>query len=237
MTRADSADSALLSSTNGSSSKGDKDSTPATSTADTASIAFDTTPKPTGHGEGSRSLRPSRSNVSSYNESVLSGSAKHGYRKKAIDTGSRAVSGETLVDGKNDSPMGFVQQSTRGLDQEWSIGALPGDNLKLSTQTEGVVKRRKSTRLSVFDFASNVMEQTRTVLGKRGRETPGMGMEKTPAIKQEMKSSAMTQDAGTPSFEGPVSKRLKLENDLKEQPISLLLKHNESPQGGQSSGG
>ncbi|KAL8738044.1 MAG: hypothetical protein Q9181_001112 [Wetmoreana brouardii] len=228
MMRSDSTDSALLSSTNGSSSKGDKDSTPATSTADTASITFDTTPKSTERGEGSRSLRASRSNISSYNENILSGSAKHGYRKKAAETSSRAVSGETLVEGKTDSPLDFVQQSTRGLDQDWSLGALPGDSLKTFTQHEGV-KRRKSTRLSVFEFASNVVEQTRTVLGKRGREAPDASTERTPAIKQETKNTLMPNGTDIPSFEGPVSKRLRLADHMEDKASSTSAKLQRKP--------
>ncbi|KAI4263170.1 MAG: hypothetical protein L6R42_001673 [Xanthoria sp. 1 TBL-2021] len=207
LTRSGSPDSAMLSSTNDSISKADKDSTPATSTADTSSIAFETTPKPSERGEGSRALRPSRSNISSYNENVLSGSAKHGYRKKGVDSASRAVSGETLVDGKTDSPTGFLHRTTQGLNQGWSLGSLPGDNLPVKVEDE--VKRRKSTRLSVFEFASSVVEQTKTVLGKRGRET-----NQTPAMKQDMGQSAVTLNAETPSFEGPVSKRLRLANEF-----------------------
>ncbi|KAL8968036.1 MAG: hypothetical protein Q9183_002652, partial [Haloplaca sp. 2 TL-2023] len=217
MTRSESIDSALLSSTNGASSKGDKDSTPATSMGDTSSIAFDTTPKPKERAEGPRSLRPSRSNVSSYNENVLSGSAKHGYRYRGAEGASRAVSGETLVEGKNNSPISFVQKSTRGLDQDWSIGALPGDNLDLSKQSEGL-PRRKSTRLSVFEFASNVMEQTRSVLGKRRREEAGTETE-NPPIKQEagIMSRPSIDEA---SFEAPASKRSRLAKGLEDKPIS-----------------
>ncbi|KAL8720211.1 MAG: hypothetical protein Q9225_002904 [Loekoesia sp. 1 TL-2023] len=213
MTRSDSMDSALLGSTIGSSSKGDKDSTPATSTADTASIAFDTTPKAKGRGDGSRSLRASRSNISTYNESVLSGSAKHGYRKKGVDTSSRAVSGETLVEGKGNSPIDFVEKSTQNLDTSWSLGFLPGDSICMSTRTEEGIKKRRSTRLSVLAFASSVMEQTRSVLGKRGREDQDMEPTKMPSVKQEPASGGIPNGAAAPSFEGPQSKRLRLESN------------------------
>ncbi|KAL8656641.1 MAG: hypothetical protein Q9226_002597 [Calogaya cf. arnoldii] len=201
----------MLSTTNDSVSKGEKDSTPATSTADTNNVAFETTPQPRERGDGSRSLRPSRSNISSYNENVLSGSAKHGYRKKGVDTASRAVSGETLVEGKIDSPTNFLHRSTQGLNQAWSLGSLPGDNLNIPPKAEDEVKRRKSTRLSVFEFASSVVEQTKTVLGKRGRETT-----QAATMKQEMGQSAVTLNVETPSFEGPVSKRLRLANKYED---------------------
>lgn len=214
MTRSHSMDSALPSSTVGSSSKGDKDSTPATSTGDSASIAFDTTPEVSQHGEGPRSFRARRSNISSYNENVLSGSAKHGYRKKNVDGGSRAVSGETLVEGKGSSTTHFVQQSTQGLDQDWNLGSLPGDNLIVSTQLEGGMRKRRSTRVSVLDFAASVVEQTKSVLGKRGRTDAGPRTENTLQVKQETGSSTTLQNADTPTFEGPVSKRLRLESSM-----------------------
>lgn len=212
MIRSDSMDSALLSSTIASSFKENKDLTPATSTANTPSIAFDTTPNIIERGEGVRSLRASRSNISTYNENVLSGSAKHGYRRKSASTRSRAVSGETLVEGKSNLPADFVQRSTQGLDQGWSLGSLPGDNLNLSTPTEEGSKKRRSTRLSVLEFASSVMEQTRSVLGKRGREDAAAGTEKMPSIKQEVGSDALAHSTVSPSFEGPASKRLRTES-------------------------
>ncbi|KAL8922196.1 MAG: hypothetical protein Q9172_003657 [Xanthocarpia lactea] len=208
LTPSESTDSALPSSSH------DKDSTPATSTADTSSIAIDTTPKPRGRVDGSRSLRASRSHISSYNENILSGSAKHGYRKKGVDTTSRAVSGETLVEGKSESPSNFLYRSTQGLDQSWSLGSLPGDNLHIPTETDDALKRRKSTRLSVFEFASSVVEQTKTVLGKRGREPMHVEKEQAPAFKRELRHSAVSLDPGTPSFEGPLNKRLRLANEL-----------------------
>lgn len=209
MARSDSMDSALLSSTNTSSFKGDKDSTPATSTADTPSIAFRTTPKIMERGQRVRSLRASRSNISTYNENVLSGSAKHGYRKNNVSTDSRAVSGETLVEGKSSSSADFVQQSTRGLDQDWSLGSLPGDDLNLSAVAHEGANKRRSTRLSVLEFASSIMEQTRSVLGKRGREDATIGTEKTPLIKQEAGNDGSSHGTVMPSFEGPARKRLR----------------------------
>ncbi|KAL8675237.1 MAG: hypothetical protein Q9168_000357 [Polycauliona sp. 1 TL-2023] len=208
LTRSDSTDSAMLSNTNDSVSKGDKNSTPATSTADTSSIAFDTTPKPRERGQGPRSLRPSRSNVSSYNENILSGSAKHGHRKKGVDTASRAVSGETLVESQTDSPTSFLDRSTQGLNQGWSLGPLPGDTLNMPVKAEDEGQNRKSARLSVRGITSSIIEHTKTVLGKRGRDTT-----ETPAMKHEMGQSAVTLNAETPSLEEPATKRSRLADE------------------------
>ncbi|KAL8655512.1 MAG: hypothetical protein Q9210_000818 [Variospora velana] len=214
MTRSESRDSTIPSSTYGSFSKGDKDSTPATSTSDTASIVFDTTPKASQREEEPRSLRARRPNISSYNESVLSGNAKHGYRRRGVS--SRAVSGETLVDGISDSISDFVQQSTQRLHQDWSLGALPGDNLNVTTPPGERGIRRRSTRLSALDFASSVMKQTKSMLGKRGREGPGSRPESILSINLDKGSTTMLQIAKIPRSEGPVTKRLRLENRVED---------------------
>ncbi|KAL9061628.1 MAG: hypothetical protein Q9206_000493 [Seirophora lacunosa] len=204
----------MPSSTNDNFSKGDRDSTSATSTGDTASIVYDETLKANQLEEGPRSLRARRSNISSYNESVLSGNAKHGYRKRC---GSRAVSGETLVEGNSGSMSDSVQQSTRGLHQDWSLGALPGHNLNGTTPSGERGIRRRSTRLSVLEFASSVMEQTKSVLGKRAREVAGSRTESILSINQEKGSTTTLQIVQTPRFEGPVSKRLRLENGVEDR--------------------
>ncbi|KAL9608695.1 MAG: hypothetical protein Q9167_006497 [Letrouitia subvulpina] len=121
-----------------------------------------------------RSLRQSRSAVTSYNENILSGSAKKSRKKNVESFSNRTVSGETLVNEKSDSPTEFVRQKTQGIDQDWTLGPLPGDDLKLGVHAEPG-KRRKSTRLAVFEMASNLVEQTKTVLGKRSRDTVEAG--------------------------------------------------------------
>lgn len=226
MTRSDSMDSAIPSSTVGSSSKGDKDSTPATSMGDAASIAFDATPKPSQRGQGPRSLRARRSHISSYNENVLSGSAKHGYRKTGVDSGSRAVSGETIVEGKSNSTTDFVRQSTLGLDQDWSLEeSLPGDSLSVPSYSDEGAKKRRSTRLSVLDFASSVMEQTKSVLGKRERGEISSRAENALSVKQGPGSGITLHSAEPRNYEGPVSKRLRLESNIEDRLSIVAIAH------------
>ncbi|KAI4165154.1 MAG: hypothetical protein LQ342_001022 [Letrouitia transgressa] len=151
-----------------------------------------------------RSLRQSRSAVTSYNENVLSGSAKKYRRRNAESFVNRTVSGETLVNEKSESPIEFVRQKTQGLDQDWTLGSLPGDDLKLGVQAEQV-KRRKSTRLAVFELASNLVEQTKTVLGKRSRDTTGVG-EGTP--RKDGLADILQSREKTPS-DGPQRKKAR----------------------------
>ncbi|KAL8930529.1 MAG: hypothetical protein Q9208_000713 [Pyrenodesmia sp. 3 TL-2023] len=225
MTRSYLIDSAMPTSTVGSSSKGDKDSTPATSMGDSASVAFDPAPQSSQRGEGPRSLRARRSNISSYNENVLSGSAKHGYRRTVVVSVSRAVSGETLVEGKSDTTTDFVQQSTLGLDQDWSLGSLPGDSLSLPQGSDEGAKKRRSTRLSVLDFASSVMEQTKSVLGKRGRGEISSRTDNTLSVKQASGSGVTVQSTESRDYEGPVSKRLRLESNVEDHSSILTTAH------------
>ncbi|KAL8952200.1 MAG: hypothetical protein Q9222_001855 [Ikaeria aurantiellina] len=228
--RSDSTDLAPLGSTVDDSSKGDKDSTPATSTGeDTASQILNTTPEAAKNGERPRSFRASRSNITSYNLNVLTGSAKHGRRRKPVENSSRAVSGETPVEGKSSSPAAFVQHTTQRLDQGWTLGALPGDDLDLSTAPQTETNKRKSTRLSVFDFASSVMEQTRSVLGKHGRDATDRSTEQTPAIKRETRHTASSHSETTPSFEGPVAKKLRLGEDLQDRNDTQAIKVEQRP--------
>ncbi|KAL8906392.1 MAG: hypothetical protein Q9207_002053 [Kuettlingeria erythrocarpa] len=225
MTRSDSMDSAMPSSAGGSSLKRDKDSTPATGMGDTASIVLDTTPDPRQRGGGLRSLRARRSNISSYNENVLSRSAKHGYRKTGVDSSSRAVSGKTLVDGKGNPTTDFVQQSTLGLDQHWSLASLPGNSLSVLSRSAEDARKRIFTRLSVLDFASSVMEQTKSVLGKRGRADISSGAENTSSVKQGSGSHTTLRNAEKQKDEGPVSKKLRRESNLEDRASIVISAH------------
>ncbi|KAL9603607.1 MAG: hypothetical protein Q9219_001110 [cf. Caloplaca sp. 3 TL-2023] len=227
--RSDSMDSTLISSRPCSVSQKVKDSTPTTTTADTASIAFDVAPGTKERRDGARLLRSSRSQISTYNESVLSGNAKHGYRKKSIGTASRVVSGDTLVESNSDPPADFVQRSTQKLDQDWSLGSLPRDKLNMSmTAEEGTVKRR-STRLSVLEIASNVITQTRSVLGKRGRVEAATKGEKLSSIKQEPEGDIPPIDAELSSFEGPASKRIRTKAYHGDDLASSVVKTSHQP--------
>lgn len=151
-----------------------------------------------------RSLRQSRSAVTSYNENILSGSANKSRRRNAESFANRTVSGETLVNEKSEPPTEFARQKAQGLDKDWILGSLPRDDLKLDGKTEQP-KRRKSTRLAVFEIASNLVEQTKTVLGKRSRDTTEVG-KGTPL--QDGSSDVLQPREKTPS-DGPQRKKAR----------------------------
>ena len=185
--------------------------TTATSLTDTSSELTESSAKVDDY---KRSSARSRTSIGSYNENVLSAKQSRLARRSnqgAIE-GNRKVLGESLLDSDGKiSRERFLQESVRVLDDDWAIGALPGDHLRLSTKDEESAKRRRSTRLDVLDRASSMIEKTTTVLGKRGRETVEAGMERLQALKEPKKTSALRpRVTQTPSFEHGSRKRARL---------------------------
>lgn len=182
--------------------------TTATSLTDTSSEVTDGSAK---LQDCKRSSTRSRTCIGSYNENVLSAKQNRSAREQGADGGNRTISGETLFDSdENASREKLLKQSVQALDEDWSIGAMPGDDLGLSTKVEDGSKRRRSTRVDILGRASSMIGKTTTVLGKRGRETVEAGMEKIQALKGANKtSSSRPREPQTPSFEGPSRKRAR----------------------------
>lgn len=184
--------------------------TTATSLTDTSSELTDSSAKV---DDFKRSSARSRTSIDSYNENVLSAKQSRLARRsnQGAIGGNRKVLGESLLggDGKS-SRERFLQESVQVLDEDWAIGAMPGDHLRLSTKDEDSAKRRRSTRLDVLDRASSMIEKTTTVLGKRGRETVEAGMERLQALKGPTKTSILRpRETQTPSFEHRSGKRAR----------------------------
>ena len=170
----------------------------------------------------SHRLRHSTSNVTSYNENVLRGAIKRS-RRKTTDVISRNVSGETLVPEDNEEHENFVEETVRPLSRDFDIGPLPGDDLKLADTPKVEVQRRKSTRLDVLDKATTILERTnstvektKTVLGKRSRDTVEAGLGRIKSLKAPKQPKPPKDDdgAGQLTFEGPVTKRARMDEDV-----------------------
>ncbi|KAF6222943.1 hypothetical protein HO133_000994 [Letharia lupina] len=182
--------------------------TTATSLTDTSSELTDGSAKADDY---KRSSARSRASIGSYNENVLSAKQSRSARKQGAHGGKCTISGQTLVDGDEiTSRERLLQQSVQALDEDWKIGAMPGDNLRLSTSNEDGAKRRRSMRLDILDRASSMIEKTTTVLGKRGRETVEAGMGTIQASKSDNKTPSLRpREPETPCFEGPSRKRAR----------------------------
>ena len=183
-------------------------STPPTSHTDTASESANPVKEPKTHRRSSQRLRQAPPTIETYNENVLSGTSRASRRKSGA-FGSRTVSGATLVDGDVEPQESFVRESVQILDREWSLGAMPGDDLKKSLEVEKEPKRRKSTRLEILENASGIVEKTKSVLGKRGRETLEAGMETLQKWKEGRRTSLRSRKVETPILEEPTAKRAR----------------------------
>ena len=182
--------------------------TTATSLTDTSSELTDGSAKVEDYKRSSTRLR---ANISSYNENVLSAKQSRSARKEGAERGSRTISGETLVDGHDDTPDAMLlQQGVQALDNDWSIGAMPGDSLRLSTKDEKGAKTRRSTRLDISGRASSMLGKTTTVLSKRGHETIEAGMEGNLTEKGDNEQPCSSPSKfETKSFERPPRKRAR----------------------------
>ena len=158
-----------------------------------------------------RSSARSRASIGSYNENVLSGQRPRSARKQGGGRGNRINSDDTLVHSdENESRERLLQQSVQALDEDWNLGAMPGDNLKASMKEESGAKRRRSTRLDILEQASNVIEKTTSVLGKRGRETMEAGMEKIQSLAGSNKRANLKpRESETTALGSPVKKRAR----------------------------
>lgn len=182
--------------------------TPPTSHTDTASESANPAEEPKAHRRSSQRLQQAPPSIRSYNENVLSGSARRATRRKSGVSGSRTVSGKTVDDNVESEELG-VQQNVEILDREWSLGAMPGDDLKPSLEMEKGPKTRKSTRLEVREYESGIVEKTTSVLGKRGRENLQAGMEKLQNWKEGKRASLRPRTVEPPILEEPMAKRAR----------------------------
>ena len=182
--------------------------TTATSITDSSSELTDSSAKKNVYV---RTSTRSRTSVGSYNENVLSGQLSRSSRKQGGEKKSNANQNGIIVqDGNNCSQERLLQEGMQALDEDWDLGAMPGENLNLPIKEEGGVQRRHSTRLDILDNASNVMAKTTGVLGKRGRETVEAGMEKLHSLTGANKRSSLRpRQAETLVAEGRSAKRAR----------------------------
>lgn len=202
--------------------------TTATSLTDTPIQLTKCSVKPVEHKCNSARLPAT---IDNYNEDVLSANNTSSSRKVGDEVDERIISGDTLVDDHNDdgnkSREHLLQQCVQALGEDWDIGAMPGDELRLSENKERPSKRRKSTRLELLGKKSGMNEKTTSVLGKRGCETVDAGIEKFQALKgATIRSALRPRISETPNSEGPSRKRARFSNleIIKRNPPEPVVK-------------
>ena len=140
--------------------------TTATSMTDASSELTDSSSKPE---LIKRDSACSESSISSFSESLPPGKTARARRSQARDEGT-VDDATTFLDDQNDSKEALLQQSVQALDEDWDLGAMPGDELKTTMKKERAPSKRKSTRLDILEAASSVIARTNNILGKRSRD-------------------------------------------------------------------
>ncbi|OCK89843.1 SET domain-containing protein, partial [Cenococcum geophilum 1.58] len=160
-----------------------------------------------------RTSRRSRSSVSTYNVQILAGTAIHTPTKylekhtKNVMRQEQAVSGNTFVNGSVDTKDRLLGEGAEKLDSEWVDETLTG---QLGNETEGRLKRRKSSRVDLLkEVTRNAMASASSSLGKRGRGVLESGMDRLQALRKDTGSSRRRESESTIRVEPP-AKRTRL---------------------------
>lgn len=196
-----------------------------TSNADTSSISTpqDVSAMAETQKWKSGRLRHVRSSIGSYNENVLSGSARESARGKNEADGSQTISGNNAIGSGDGGHEQLVRKSMKLLSSEWISSSLPGENMKRSIEEKRTTHRRKSTRKTVIERANFIAKTTRSVIGKRGRETTEAGIGKMQNIKGGSKNILQSEYSMTLPFEGPSRKRAERLNTLDSTMVSSAV--------------
>ncbi|KAI9833307.1 MAG: hypothetical protein M1819_003702 [Sarea resinae] len=200
-------------------------STPPTSNTERSNMSPDLEKQADTPPETGRVLR-ARPSVGSYNEHVLSGTAKKRNRKNNNDEGgTRNVSGATLVNSLNGSEERLLGRSIDALNLSWDVDGLK-DGKETPSKKAGLGDaspvRRKSTRLSLLTRATGMVTEVKSSLGKRGRGVLEAGKEKLQTLGVDRRSSLRPRDAKMVKAEvpeEPANKKMKLADGAAAKPI------------------
>lgn len=196
-------------------------SDPPSSNNNAGILSPDTALQSRAESRSSERLRHVRQSIVSYNENILSGGVRK-RRRTGMASEGRIVAMETLI-GASDEQTRLVEEAGQLLGPEWSLGGLSGHTAKIHEERKYDTHRRSSTRLRMLDKATRLIEKTKGVLGKRGRdkcETEPQEIEKRSGHGAR---SGMSKDIEVHEFEGPTKKCARFSNDLRGPGVSSTL--------------
>ena len=157
-------------------------STPPTSNTDADSVMADVETELVSKVQSNGRVTRAQSTIASYNENISSRSAKRAPRRKGSRAGRRTVSGKTLVDNDAIVHHQLIQGNIQILDLGWGFDA--EDGRKHAPKSSEELYRRRSSRLDVLKRTSSVVEEAKSVLGKRGRGATEVGREKLHGLQR-----------------------------------------------------
>lgn len=130
----------------------------------------------------------------------------------AVESKSRTVSGDTLVEGIDRPEKTLLNEGIRALDLDWNVGSLSAAPPKeQEEEKQEPLVRRHSSRLGGLARAASLMASKASSLGKRSREVMESGKDKLQALtggttrNLRPRVSAMTEDLE------PASKKTKVD--------------------------
>ena len=137
--------------------------------------------------------------------------------KTTFENEHRSFSGETIIDKHDASKEQLLRDSMEVLNPDWELGAMPGDSLQLSTKHEPKNIVQHSTGTGFLGRMSSVVEKTKSVLGKRRRESTEAHPAKHKASTQPKRTSLRIRETEASSPQTAEHKRPRIsESDSKK---------------------
>ena len=190
--------------------------TPLTSNTDAASISSSNILEPGGSVLGLPRVRRVRTSVHSYNENVLSRSARRAPTRESTDELSGNLSRKTFGSDEQSSRTQRIRNSIQGMNVNWNTDSMLGDVRGQILSTGEELKRRVSGRLNIFERESTVVK---SALWKKSRGTREHGLEKFQGLTWRSKlRPRMQTDSGV---EAPAEKILRMCADAMPQKHSF----------------
>ena len=185
--------------------------TTGTSNADNSSELNDDTSKL--EEDPKFAARPTSSS-DSFDETLLAAKYPSTTREKTSDSKRRISSGIPMqAEDEDNTSEQLLNRSVLALNEDWNVGAMPGDNLNIAgpQSQKSKAQKRVSSRLEVLQRASTALEKTKSVLGKRTRETVESSKDKAAAIYGMTSSRLRSRDPRpqTPASQAPALKKAR----------------------------
>lgn len=162
----------------------------------------------------SERLRRVRSSIGSYNEYILSGTARK-RRRIYMASEDHTVTVETSV-GANDAETQLLEEAGQLIRSEMRTGAFSGQTGKTLEAKKRDTNRRRSTRLGMLDKAKGLVETTQSFLGKRRRDTCATDLQEIDKRSTHRDGSGTSTNIEVLKSEGPIKKRARFLNELHE---------------------
>lgn len=158
----------------------------------TASSATDHS-SDTGDDTNASSFETSFPTMNETNDSYTDMGAKHAAPLLVVaQEPDLVMSTSTTLHETSESPDPQIRQSLDALNTEWELGTLPGDKFR-TPQKATPIKGETPTRNRVAREASRLVEKTKTVLGKRSRESKGASQEASKVTKSPKRENLRTR--------------------------------------------